>query len=62
MGDAIGPVGGIVKVSKDKNGVQQTNVNSMTPRVINGATMPRISGENGQMVAKTKDFQKQQGG
>jgi hypothetical protein len=51
--------GGIVKVSKDKNGLQQTNVNGVTSRAINGASVPRISGDNNQMVAKTKDFQKQ---
>jgi hypothetical protein len=51
--------GGIVKVSKDKNGLQQTSVNGVTSRAINGASLPRISGENNQMVAKAKDFQKQ---
>jgi hypothetical protein len=53
------PGGGIVKVSKDRNGLQQTSVNGVTSRAINGASLPRISGENNQMVAKAKDFQKQ---
>ena len=53
------PGGGIVKVSKDKNGLHQTNANGVTSKATNGASIPRISGENNQMVAKAKDFQKQ---